>query len=154
MRVVSEPRVAGVDDAGTVAVLLDEFNREFEVATPGPDVLAARLRRLLGRADVVAVLAGEPGVAVALLTFRPNVWYDGPVVLLDELYVRPERRNQGIGSAMLEFTVELARLRGCEYYEINVDSEDVDTRRFYERHGFTCIEPGQSEPALYYFREL
>lgn len=31
---------------------------------------------------------------------------------------------------------------------------DVDTRRFYERHGFTDIEPGTNYRMLCYLREL
>ena len=70
----SRPRAADVADAGVVAGLLDAFNREFDTPTPGPDVLATRLERLLAGGHVVAVLAGEPAMAVALVTMRPNVW--------------------------------------------------------------------------------
>jgi hypothetical protein len=38
--------------------------------------------------------------------------------------------------------------------EINVDGQDADARRFYERHGYTNTEPGQDEPMLYYYRRL
>jgi hypothetical protein len=49
------PRLATPADAVIVARLLDAFNREFHAPTPGPEVLAARLRRLLAGADVIAV---------------------------------------------------------------------------------------------------
>ena len=52
MTTTRSPRTATVADAAIVAGLLDRFNREFEVATPGPDVLAARLERLLAGGDV------------------------------------------------------------------------------------------------------
>ena len=58
------------------------------------------------------------------------------------------------GHAMLEAVCKLARERGAESLEINVDGEDVDARRFYERHGFTNTEPGQTEPMYYYYRDL
>lgn len=150
----SHVRVAGVADAVAVATLLDDFNCEFDTPTPGVAVLTGRLQRLLVRGDVVALLADSPAVGLAVLTLRPNVWYDGPVGLLDELYVVPERRGRRIGSALLEVTEQVVRGRGGALLEINVDGEDVDARRFYERHGYRNSEPGNDEQILYYFREL
>jgi GNAT superfamily N-acetyltransferase len=91
---------------------------------------------------------------VAVLSFRPNVWYPGPVALLDELYVRPSLRNRRIGRALLEAACATARRRGAELLEINVDGDDTDARRFYESHGFTHTEPGARQPSFYYSREL
>jgi GNAT superfamily N-acetyltransferase len=143
-----------VADASVLAALLDRFNREYDTPTPGVGVLASRLESLLLRPDVAAILAGEPAVGTALLTLRPNVWYDGSVALLDELYVVPAERNRGIGSALLQAAEQECRRRGCQALEINVDGEDVDARRFYERHGYVDREPGQAEPQLYYSRDL
>jgi GNAT superfamily N-acetyltransferase len=148
------PRTATREDAAVVAALLDRFNREFETPTPGPGVLTARLKHLLLTGDVLAVLAGRPPVGVAVLSMRPNVWYDGPVALLDELYVIPERRGQGIGAALLRAAESLCVRRGGKLLEINVDGEDTDARRFYERHGYSNRDPGQIQPQLYYSREL
>jgi GNAT superfamily N-acetyltransferase len=148
------PRAATVAESHDVAELLDAFNREYGTPTPGPTVLAARLERLLAEGNVVALLAGEPAIAVALMTMRPNVWYDGPVALLDELYVTPTRRGQGVGSALLRRAEIVARHRGAELLEVNVDGHDTDARRFYERHGYANSEPGEDQPLLYYFREL
>jgi GNAT superfamily N-acetyltransferase len=147
-------RQATASDAAVVAEMLDAFNREFDTPSPGMEVLVARLRRLIAGNQLVALLAGEPPVGVAVLSFRCNVWYEGPVAALDELYVRPDRRGQRFGHAMLEAACRLARERGAETLEINVDGEDVDARRFYEAHGFTNREPGAAEPMYYYYRDL
>ncbi|MGH9153008.1 MAG: GNAT family N-acetyltransferase [Acidimicrobiales bacterium] len=149
-----DPRPAGGDDAEEVARLLHRFNGEFGCPSPGPDVLAARLRVLLAGDDTVAVLAGRPAVAVALVTLRPNVWYAGRVALLDELYVVPHLRGRGIGSAILGWLVPTLRASGVELIEINVDEGDVDAQRFYERHGFCSTEPGSAERSYYWFQEL
>ncbi len=147
-------RKAGVSDAAAVAELLDRFNLEFETPTPGPAVLAGRLEQLLLGEGLFALLAGEPAVGIALVSLRRNVWFDGPVALLDELYVIPGQRNRGIGTALLRAVEDESRARGSMLVEINVDGEDTDARRFYERHGYADRDPGQSEPQLYYHREL
>jgi ribosomal protein S18 acetylase RimI-like enzyme len=147
-------RRATPEDAATVAALLDAFNREFATPTPGADVLTRRLERLLAGDDLIALLSGTPAVGVAIVSFRPSVWYEGRVATLDELYVQPDTRGRLHGHAMLEAVCELARERGAESLEINVDGEDVDAQRFYERHGFTNTEPGQTEPMYYYYRDL
>jgi GNAT superfamily N-acetyltransferase len=153
---MGEVRRAGVEDAAdvaAVAALLDDFNTEFATATPGPEVLARRLRTLLAGDDLVALLHGDPPDALALVSFRPNVWFDAPVALLDELYVRPDLRGHRIGHALLEAVEALAAERGGRLVEINVDGEDVDARRFYAAHGYVHIEPGNTEPSYYYVKE-
>jgi GNAT superfamily N-acetyltransferase len=147
-------RQATAADAAVVAELLDAFNREFDTPSPGTEVLTARLRQLIAANHLVALLTGEPAIGVAVLSLRPNVWYEGPVALLDELYVRPDMRGQRFGHAMLEAACRLARERGAQTLEINVDGEDTDARRFYEAHGFTNTEPGATEPMFYYYRDL
>jgi GNAT superfamily N-acetyltransferase len=149
------PRVASVADAEVVAGLLDDFNREYDTPTPGPDVLATRLRTLLAEGgDMLAVLSGDPAVAVALVSLRPSLWYDGRVAVLDELYVAPELRGRGLGSQMLAATETEVRARGGELLEINVDDDDSGASRFYERHGYANTEPDEDYRMLYYYREL
>lgn len=148
------PRRATPNEAPEVARLLHDFNSEFDTPTPGVGVLASRLRSLLNADTTFAVLTGSPSLGVALVTLRPNVWYPGPVALLDELYVVPAHRGHGIGSAILDQVLELARRAGCQLVEINVDEGDHDARRFYERHGFSAADPDTDEQALYYSRTL
>lgn len=147
-------RRAAPDDAGIVARLLHDFNTEFDTASPGVEVLTRRLQALLRTPHTIAYLAGEPAVGVALVTLRTNVWYDGPVALLDELYVAPDRRGERYGSAMIERLLADVAAMDVSAVEINVDEADVDAQRFYERHGFSGREPETGERAFYYWMEL
>ena len=145
-------RLASVPDARLVAQLLHAFNTEFETPTPGVEILTARLADLLAGQSTFAIVAGDYGVAV--VTLRPNVWFDGPVALLDELYVTPAQRNHRVGSMLIEAVHDQCRQRGVEYIEINVDADDVDAQRFYRRHGYADIDPDTGLPAYYFSREL
>ncbi|MGB7980910.1 MAG: GNAT family N-acetyltransferase [Candidatus Nanopelagicales bacterium] len=148
-------RRATTSDADQVAGMLFDFNTEFQSPTPTTNELAARFRRLLALPEVIVLLAGdEEPVGFALLTLRPTPYFDGPLAQLEELYVRPQLRNQGLGTALLDVTIRLVRDRDAGEVHINVDEVDIDTRRFYERHGFVNIEPGEEHRMLFYLREL
>lgn len=147
-------RRATPHDAARLAELLHAFNTEFDTATPGVEVLAERLRTLLGGTSTFAVLGGDPAVGLALVTLRPNVWSDGPVALLDEMYVEPSQRGTGIGGAILAHMVEICRDLGAAAIEINVDESDAGAMRFYERHGFSGVDPDTGERAFYFYRAL
>lgn len=151
---MTRARRAGPADAEAVARLLHDFNTEFDTPSPGVAVLADRLRSLLATPDTIAYLAGDPAVGVALVTLRTNVWYSGQVALLDELYVAPDRRGQGLGAAMIELLISEATDGGVSAIEINVDAGDVDAQRFYERHGFSGRDPDTGERAYFYSLEL
>jgi GNAT superfamily N-acetyltransferase len=147
-------RAAELADVNAVSQLLHDFNVEFDAPTPGPAVLAERLSELLGRDDVAVLVAGDPPVGLALLTFRPTVWEPGPITLLEELYVRPDLRRRRIGHRLLERAIAVAEAHGSQTFEINVDEGDTDARRFYEAHGFSEIQPETNERAFYYSRSL
>ena len=149
-----EARRAQRSDATVAARLLHDFNTEFDAASPGVEVLSARLRTLLATPGTVAYLVGEPAAGIALVTLRTNVWFDGAVALLDELYVQPDRRGQGLGSALIAALMGDAEALGIATIEILVDAPDVDAQRFYERHGFHGVDPDTGERAYYYSLEL
>lgn len=153
-------RLAGPQDAALVGQLLFDFNTEFETATPSAEEFADRFEGLLAREDVLVVLTEDPrasaGTATGFgyLTLRPTPYGDGPLAQLEELYVVPALRDRGIGTVLLTRAVAEVFARGAIEVHINVDEVDTDTRRFYERHGFTNIEPGEDHRMLCYLRDL
>jgi GNAT superfamily N-acetyltransferase len=143
-------------EAGVIGRMLADFNAEFQTPGPSAQEFAGRLERLLRGDDLVVFRAGEPPepTGFALLTYRLTHFFDGPLAQLEELYVRPELRGRGIGGGLLETAIEHTRARGGEEMHINVDEVDADARRFYERHGFVNIEPGNDYRMLCYLQEL
>ena len=148
-------RIGTPNDAALLATLLTEFNREFETAVPDARTLTTRFERILGDSVVLAIIAeiSDP-VGFALVTMRPTPYHDGLLAQLDELYVVPDLRWSGIGSALLTKAIAALRSRGVHEMHINVDEVDDGARRFYERHGFTNIEPGADYRMLCYLREF
>ncbi|WP_017975088.1 GNAT family N-acetyltransferase [Actinopolyspora halophila] len=149
-------RVCSSTEAAETAELLDRFQREFDEYTPGPAVLADRVREHITCGFSVFVLAGPPRTGVAQLRFRAGLYTGKPLCTLEELYVVPESRGLGHGRAVLEAALELARERGASAMELGTAVGDTAARGLYESLGFTNLEkPGRPETRmLYYEREL
>lgn len=149
-------RRATAGDAALLGRLLFDFNTEFD--TPGPSAtdFERRFARLLVRSDVLVVLAHREHTATgfAFVTLRPTPYGDGPLAQLEELYVVPPCRAQGIGTRLLAMAIDAVRAEQAVEMHINVDEVDEATRRFYERHGFVNVEPGTTYRMLCYLREL
>ena len=148
-------RIGVPGDGAALARLLIAFNREFQ--TPAPDLatLTHRFERLLTDPAVLAVLAESvDAVGFALVTLRPTPYHDGPLAQLDELYVAPDLRGGLIGTRILDRVMRSLTERDVHEMHINVDEIDEEARRFYERHGFVNIEPGNDYRMLCYVREF
>jgi ribosomal protein S18 acetylase RimI-like enzyme len=142
-------------DADAVGQLLHDFNREYDDPTPGPRKLAERIRQLLHEGHTVVLLGGTGPDGVAVLRFRPSLWSEGLECYLAELYVIPARRGQGLGRALMNAALDVARQEGADYMELNTAETDVAARALYESLGFSNREGKPDGPVNYYYeREL
>jgi ribosomal protein S18 acetylase RimI-like enzyme len=148
-------RRAEAADAEAIGRLLHDFNEEYEDYTPGPALIAARIRELLTGGDTIVLLAGDGPDGLAVMRFRPSIWIDALECYLAELYVVPDRRGRGIGRALMEEVMTVARAQGAGHIELNTSDDDVAARALYEKLGFTNREGGPDGPVMYYYeREL
>ena len=148
-------RSADIDDAGAIGRLLHAFNTEFDEPTPGPGALTDRVAQLLDGGDTRVLLGGSGPDGLAVLRFRPSIWTDALECYLAELYVAPERRGQGLGRALMEAAIELARSEGATYMDLGTSEDDVAARALYESLGFSNREGRPDGPVNYFYeREL
>lgn len=148
-------RRAAPGDAAEVARLLHDFNTEFDEPAPPVEVLAGRFRELIAVGTIVVLLAGEEPHGFAQFRFLRTAWSEALSVYLEELYVAPARRGEGIGRALLEATMETAREGGADRIDLNTGETDREARALYESSGFTNREGSEDGPSmLYYEREL
>jgi ribosomal protein S18 acetylase RimI-like enzyme len=148
-------RQAVAADAETIGRLLHDFNREFEEPTPGPGVLAERVRQLLAPGEITVLLGGTEPDGLAVLRFRPALWHQALDSYLEELYVVPERRGQGLGRALMEAAIERARQEGAAHMDLGTSEGDVAARALYESLGFSNREGKPDGPVNYFYeREL
>jgi ribosomal protein S18 acetylase RimI-like enzyme len=148
---VSSVRRAGPEDAETIGWLLHDFNREFDEPTPDPPALAERVRQLIAGGETTVLLAGAGPDGLAVLRFRLAIWSEGLECYLAELYVVPSMRGQGLGRALMEAAIEVARADGADDVFVGTSEDDVAARRLYESVGFINREGGPDGPITYFY---
>jgi ribosomal protein S18 acetylase RimI-like enzyme len=146
-----EVRVAPAADAATFGRLLHKFNLEFDEETPDPDVIAERAAPLMASGEMAVLFVGEAPDGFSQLRFRSSLCRAARGACLDELYVVPERRRNGLGRALLEAAMEHARARGADHIELNTSEADTAALNLYESPGFSNREGSPSGPRMLYF---
>jgi ribosomal protein S18 acetylase RimI-like enzyme len=145
-------RRATADDAADVGRLLHDFNTEYDDLTPGPERLAERITALMAGGDTVVLLGGPGPDGLAVLRFREAIWAEALECYLAELYVAPARRGRGLGRALMNAAIELARERGSAWMDLGTSDDDVAARALYESLGFSNRE-GKPDGPINYFSE-
>jgi ribosomal protein S18 acetylase RimI-like enzyme len=148
-------RRATPGDAPQVARLLDDFQAEYDEPSPGVESLEERYAELIRNKEMIVLLVGEGPDGFAQLRFRPWVYSAGLHSYLEELYVAPDLRGNGLGRALLEAAVETARGEGAEQMELGTSEDDRAARGLYESAGFINREGGPDGPVMFFYeREL
>jgi ribosomal protein S18 acetylase RimI-like enzyme len=151
------PRVrrATPGDAPQVARMLHDFQSEFDEPTPGLETLEDRYGELIRTKEMIVLLVGEGPDGFAQLRFRPWVYSAGLHSYLEELYVVPRLRGNGLGRALLEAAMDTARGEGAEQMELGTSEDDTAARALYESAGFINREGGPEGPVMFFYeREL
>jgi GNAT superfamily N-acetyltransferase len=144
-------RRATAADAEDIGRLLHDFNTEYDDPTPGPERLARRIETLLAGGDTAVLLAGGGPDGLAVLRFREAIWAEALECYLAELYVAPAQRGRGLGRALMNAAIDLARGQGAAWMDLGTGDADVVARALYESLGFSNREGKPDGPINYFY---
>jgi ribosomal protein S18 acetylase RimI-like enzyme len=133
-------RIANSQDEAAILALLRQYCDE--VGTDWSDEhLLAGLRPLLkeNHHGVVLVAQQEEIIAYSILTWGWGIESGGQEALVDEMFVKAEQRNQGIGETLLRKTLDRAKEQGVKVVFLETERENPRSRDLYKRIGF-CEE--------------
>jgi GNAT superfamily N-acetyltransferase len=148
-------RIAGQQDAGVVAQLLGEFRDWWGNQEPPNDAIRESVIKVMNGGDAEFLLAphnGEP-VGVCQTRFRWSVWKSAEDCWLEDLYVREAARRMGLGRALVNAAIELARARGCRRIELDVNEDNAAALALYQSCGF-ALEPKPPGRTLFIGRSV
>jgi ribosomal protein S18 acetylase RimI-like enzyme len=130
-------------DLESLLPLMAAFNRAERISFRRTRVVAG-LRRLLREPKLGVVVIAESAErrrldGYAIGTFGFDLEFAGPDAFLTALYVRPERRHEGLGARLLAAVSNGLRDGGARAVTLLVWPENRAARRLYARAGFKEI---------------
>ncbi|CAH0533387.1 hypothetical protein VST7929_01253 [Vibrio stylophorae] len=72
------------------------------------------------------------------IAYSFSIEHGGKVAYMDQLYLRKEWRNQGIGQYILPRIERFIHQQGASVLLLETNIGNGDARRFYERHGYVA----------------
>ncbi|MCC7408679.1 MAG: GNAT family N-acetyltransferase [Phycisphaeraceae bacterium] len=128
----------GADMPVVLAMMRQLYERE---QTPFDVARAERaLRGLLAepvRGGIILAEQNGGPIGYMVATFSYSLEMAGLILLVDELFVTAEQRGRGVGSALLAEAERIAREKGVTTLILEVNRDNPDATRLYERAGYT-----------------
>lgn len=135
-------RRATPTDLGTLLALMAEFCAESGYALERERAAAALLPLLesdaLGGAWLLEVAGGAAGHVV--LAYARSMEHVGRVAIVDDLFVRPERRGSGLAGEAPARLREQARAEGVRALLVETGHDNAAAIAVYRRAGFAPVE--------------
>ncbi|MGB6909416.1 MAG: GNAT family N-acetyltransferase [Methyloceanibacter sp.] len=135
-------RRADTDDTPLLVALMAEFYAESEFSLDrqwASDSFSALLGDDAKGAVWIAFQDGEPAGYV-VLTLRHSMEYGGPDAFIDDLYVRPAHRRQGLGrEALSALFAECAR-RGVLAVHVEAGRSNAAAQALYRSFGLDVFD--------------
>jgi len=91
-------------------------------------------------ADVIIAYAGDTPAGFALFFPNYSTFLGKPGLYLEDLFVRPEYRGQGLGLALMKRLAAIAVERGCGRFEWSVLDWNAPAIGFYESLGAKLMD--------------
>ncbi|WP_328334076.1 GNAT family N-acetyltransferase [Kribbella sp. NBC_00382] len=138
-------RATATDVPGIVAMLADD---EIGATRENPADLtpyAAAFTAIEADPNQVLVVAERNGdlVGTLQLTIVPGLSRQGATrALVEAVRVASSARGSGLGTTLMEWSIEEARARDCAILQLTSDKARTDAHRFYLNLGFTQSHEG------------
>lgn len=136
-------RMATVQDVPLILAFIRgiaEYEKLTHEVTATEDILRDSLFGEKPAAEVILGFAGEVPAAYAVFFPSFSTFLGRPGLYLEDLFVKPEFRGQGLGKVMLAHVARLALERKCGRFEWSVLDWNEPAIGFYKKVGATVME--------------
>jgi len=129
-------RKAVPHDFATILELIKEFAR-FQNTPQHVGISLEQLQKDERHFKAFVAETSDGSIVAFVSYFYCYYSWSGRAIYLDDLYVQPEYRAQGIGTALLDKIIEAGRTSGCRKVRWQVSNWNRNAIAFYKKFGAT-----------------
>lgn len=131
-------RTAEPKDLNALVPLMRAFSEEV-LAPLSVSHIQNALEPLLAEPAIgdVWIAEEESILGYLVITWGWGIESGGKEALIDEIYISPDYRNQGLASALVNASLDRARGLGTKAVFLETEVDNPSSRSLYERLGFT-----------------
>ena len=126
-----------IKDLEAIAVIFDAYRVFYQAPSDIEGCKIFLRERILNQQSVIFMATGEDGAVMGFTQLYPSfasvamkkIW------ILNDLFVYPDYRKAGIGTALIRSAIELANLDGAARISLST-AKDNPAQLLYERLGF------------------
>lgn len=135
-------RLATIEDAPQLLPLIRELVTLSGEMLPAEDKMLKIIRQQIESGYHEYVVAESEGhiFGCLLICYYLSTWEGATYAMFQDFIVEAGRRNQGVGSTLLAYARNRARIKECVRIDLIIHSRLEDAKRFFQRWGFQRIE--------------
>jgi GNAT superfamily N-acetyltransferase len=140
MEIIDQATLEDIPQLTDLLTMLFTQEADFQ---PNREKQERGLGMLLTSPHVGAIFVARDGseiVGMVSLLFTISTAEGGPVCLLEDMIIHPDRRSNGLGSRLLQHAINFVRIQDFTRITLLTDRVNERAIQFYQRHGFTLSE--------------
>ena len=123
---------------------------------PADEQLRESLALLLPDRHTQFFIASAPDnscVGYVQQRYRFSLWTLALQADIEDLFVMPAARRQGVGGSLIEFAIEQAKSLGCRQISVDTNERNAEALGLYEKLGFSAESPRWSGGRRFLLRQ-
>ena len=131
-------RIANTGDLESLVQLAGAFRDQLQQSSPSSAEFRDAIARLLQDPDTEFFLAQdvqENVLGYIQCRYRYSVWVSGYQAELEDVFVLPEVRRQGVGRQLVQFAIDRAISKECRSIGLNTNERNTGAIALYQQLG-------------------
>lgn len=135
------PRVepATIEDLPALTELVMDLMARSEDFSPDEALQERGLRLILeqpSRGRIFVIRNAERIFGMVNLLFTISTARGGFVILMEDVVIHPDHRNQGFGTMLVDYVVDFAKQKSFKRITLLTDKMSAEAQEFFKKHGF------------------